>query len=55
MDQVPCPFMVHQDPTFTNGDGDDVHIRAFSDALHKRQFALHCLLMLVKARRPMLG
>jgi len=44
MDQVPCPFVVNQDTTFTDEGDEDVHIRAPSDSLRKRQFTLHCVL-----------
>ena len=44
MDQVPCPFVVNQDTTFTDEGDEDVHIRAPNDSLRKRQFTLHCVL-----------
>ena len=41
MDQVPLPFAVSQDNTYTTGDDNDVHIAAQSDGLRKRQFTMH--------------
>ena len=41
MDQVPLPFVVGQDHTFTTYDDDDVHIKCPKEALRKRQFTMH--------------
>ena len=40
MDQVPLPFVVNQESTFTDENDKDVHISASSDALRKRQFTM---------------
>ena len=44
MDQVPLPFVVNQDHTFTTQDDDHVHISAPSDSLRKRQFTMHVVM-----------
>ena len=41
MDQVPLPFVVSQDSTFTTSDDNDIHVKAPSDSLRKRQFTMH--------------
>ena len=40
-DQVPLPFVVEQDYTFTTDDDAHPHIKAPSEALQKRQFTMH--------------
>ena len=40
-DQVPLPFVVEQDYTFTTNDDTHPHIRAPSETLRKRQFTMH--------------
>ena len=40
MDQVPLPFVVNQERTFTTEDDKHVHISAPSDSLRKRQFTI---------------
>ena len=42
MDQVPLPFVVSQDSTFTTEDDSDVHIFGTGKGdLRKRQFTMH--------------
>lgn len=41
MDQVPLPFVVSQESTYTTENDQNVHISAPSDALRKRQFTMH--------------
>ena len=42
MDQVPLPFVVSQDSTFTTEDDSDVHIAGTGKGnLRKRQFTMH--------------
>jgi len=40
-DQVPLPFAVDQDNTYTIMDDNDIHIAAQLDGLRKRQFTMH--------------
>ena len=40
-DQVPLPFVVCQDTTFTTNDDKNMHIKAPSEALRKRQATMH--------------
>ena len=41
MDQVPLPFVVSQDHTFTTEEDNDVNIKCPKESLHKRQFTMH--------------
>ena len=41
MDQVPLPFVVSQEFTFTIEDDTNIHITCPSDSLRKRQFTMH--------------
>ena len=41
MDQVPLPFVVGQDYTFTQHDDRDVNIKCPDERLRKRQFTMH--------------
>ena len=42
MDQIPMPFVVDQDSTFTTEDDEHVHIRGTgADGLNKRQYSAH--------------
>ena len=41
MDQVPLPFVVNQDYTYTIEDDKDVHISAPSESSSKRQYTMH--------------
>ena len=41
MDQVPLPFVVNHDFTYTVEDDKDIHTSAPSDLLRKRQFTMH--------------
>ena len=41
MDQVPLPFVVSQNDTFTMDDDNDVNIKCPREALQKRQFTMH--------------
>ena len=43
MDQVPLPFVVSQDSTCTDDEDKDVHVKAPSDALRKRQFTMNVI------------
>ena len=43
MDQVPLPFVVNQESTFTDENDKYVHMSAPSDALRKRQFTMHVI------------
>eukprot|EP00978_Attheya_sp_CCMP212_P024282 scaffold76062_cov23-Attheya_sp.AAC.1 len=46
MDQVPLPFVVEQEWTFTSYDDAHVHIRSCgADGLTKRQHTMHILSM----------
>ena len=44
MDQVPLPFVVSQDNTYTTEDDKNVHVTAPSEALRKRQFTMHIIM-----------
>eukprot|EP00978_Attheya_sp_CCMP212_P024283 scaffold76063_cov47-Attheya_sp.AAC.1 len=47
MDQVPLPFVVEQEWTFTSYDDAHVHIHCCgADGLTKRQYTMHILSML---------
>ena len=41
VDQVPLPYVVSQDSACADYEDKDVRIKAPSDALRKRQFAMH--------------
>ena len=41
MHQVPLPFIVNQEDTFTMDDDNDVNIKCPKEALRKRQFTMH--------------
>ena len=41
MDQVPLPFVVSQEFTFTLEEDSNVHITCPSEALRKRQWTMH--------------
>ena len=41
MDQVPLPFVVNQESTYTVDSDVNVHIKDPSEALRKRQFTMH--------------
>ena len=41
MDQVPLPFVVSQDDTFTMEEDTDVNIKCPKESLRKRQFTMH--------------
>ena len=41
MDQVPLPFVVGQECTFTTEDGNDVNIKCSKESLRRRQFTMH--------------
>jgi len=43
MDQVPLPFVVSQDDTFTMDGDNDVNIKCPKESLRKRQFTMHQL------------
>ena len=44
MDQVPLPFVVGQDHTFTQEDDKDVNIKCPDERLRKRQFTMHVVM-----------
>ena len=48
MDQVPLPFVVSQDDTFTMADDKDVSIKCPKEALRKRKFKIHQVFNAVK-------
>ena len=54
-DQVPLPFVVGQDETFTMEEDNDVNIKRPKEALRKRQFTMHLVLMLGREKRHMGG
>ena len=41
MDQVPLPFVVSQDDTFTMDEDHDINIKCPQESLRKRQFTMH--------------
>ena len=41
MDQVPLPFVVNQDYTYTEKDDKTIHVKSPAEALRKRQFTMH--------------
>ena len=43
-DQVPLPFVVGMDETFTTEDDDNVNIKCPKEALRKRQFTMHLVI-----------
>ena len=43
MDQVPLPFVVSQEFTFTLHEDNNVHITCHNEALRKRQWTMHII------------
>ena len=43
MDQVPLPFVVSQEFTFTLNEDVNIHMTCPSEALRKRQWTMHCI------------
>ena len=41
MDQVPLPFVVNQEYTYTANEDSNIHITCPAEALRKRQFTMH--------------
>jgi len=44
MDQVPLPFVVNQDYTYTEQDDKTIHVKSPAEALRKRQFTMHIVM-----------